>query len=137
VAAFLAAGATLAACGSSDSPSAGSPGGSDGYTLSIGMTATNGVVDGNMAWGQYAGTLLKALKPVGVDKITFATFEAGPEVQAALLSGAVDIAINGDLPALQARGSTSGAQTRQIGFTMINEAAGSSAGRAGPPPLQG
>lgn len=90
------------------------------FTLKIGMTATNGVVTGNMAWGEHAGTLLKALAPVGVTKITFATFQAGPEVQAALQSGAIDVAVNGDLPALQARGTPAADHTRQIGFTSIN-----------------
>lgn len=122
--------AAVTACGSS-TPSASGTGASGttasatapagDWTLNIGMTATNGVVDGNMAWGRYAGTLLAALKPVGVDKITFATFEAGPQVQAALQSGAVQVAVTGDLPALQARGTTAGDDTRQIGFSEINE----------------
>lgn len=123
-------GMAVTACGSSASSASGTAAASSTaasstatseWTLNIGMTATNGVVDGNMAWGRYAGTLLAALKPVGVDKITFATFEAGPQVQAALQSGAVQVAITGDLPALQARGTSAGADTRQIGFSEINE----------------
>jgi sulfonate transport system substrate-binding protein len=117
----VAAGATLAACSSSGSSPSDASASSTGWTLTIGMTATNGVVDGNMAWGRYAGTLLAALKPAGVDKITFATFSGGPQVQAALQSGAVQVAVTGDLPALQARGTTAGTDTRQIGFSEINE----------------
>lgn len=116
----VAVGLGTAACGSSDSGSGSGGSGASGRTLTIGITATNGVVDGNMAWGQHAGTLLKALKPLGYDKITFAPFQAGPQVQAALQSGAVDVAITGDLPALQARGTATGGNTRQIGFTYID-----------------
>ncbi|HVT68640.1 MAG TPA: hypothetical protein VHF26_12880 [Trebonia sp.] len=118
----LAVGAGLTACGASGSSSASTSAATSGIgTLTIGMTAVNGVVDGNMAWGEHAGTLLAALKSVGVTKVTFATFEAGPQVQAALQSGAVQVAVTGDLPALQARGTAAGGNTRQIGFSEINE----------------
>lgn len=90
------------------------------WTLKIAETSTNGVVGGNIGWGEHQGTFLKALAPVGVTKITIATFQGGPQVQAALQSGAVDVAITGDLPALQARGTPGPTHTRQIGFSMIN-----------------
>jgi sulfonate transport system substrate-binding protein len=82
------------------------------------MTSTNGVVQGNLGWAEQKGLLLKELKPVGVEKIEFSFFQAGTDVQAALLSDAIDVAVTGDMPALQTKGN--GADTRLIGFTSVN-----------------
>lgn len=105
------------------------------FTLRIGMTASGDVLDGNMGWGSQQGTLLKALRPVGVTKITFALFQAGPAVQTALASHAVDVAVTGDMPALQARGN--GVRTRQIGFTSIDGESWVIGQKGGPKTLEG
>jgi sulfonate transport system substrate-binding protein len=105
------------ACGS---PSNGPGGAGKPFTLRVGMTTTNGVISGNVAWGRDKGIFEQELKPVGVDDIQFATFQAGPDVQSALMAGAIDVAITGDMPALQARGTPNAAPTRQIGFSSID-----------------
>jgi sulfonate transport system substrate-binding protein len=109
----------LSACGTSTSATSAAAGqGGQEFTLRIGMTAPSGVRSGNIGWGYDKGTLLKALGSAGVSKIEVALFQAGPLVQAALASGAIDVAVTGDMPALQTRGN--GTPVRQIGFSNIN-----------------
>jgi ABC-type nitrate/sulfonate/bicarbonate transport system substrate-binding protein len=108
---------TLPACGSGAGSSAVAGAGKQSFTLRIG-TAPSGILSGNLGWGYENHLLLNVLRPAGVTKIAFGLFQAGPQVQAALASGAVDVAVTGDMPVLQTRGN--GTPIRQIGFTGTN-----------------
>jgi sulfonate transport system substrate-binding protein len=112
---LVCASAVLAACGDA---AASSDAASDGFTLRVGLTSVNGTVQGNLGWGDEKGLLLDALRPAGVEKIDFALFQSGKDVTAALLSGAVDVAVTGDNPALTAR--SNGAETRLLALSTIS-----------------
>ena len=112
---LVSASAVLAACGDA---AASSDAASDGFTLRVGLTSVNGTVQGNLGWGDEKGLLLDALRPAGVQKIDFALFQSGKDVTAALLSGAVDVAVTGDNPALSAR--SNGADTRLLALSTIS-----------------
>jgi sulfonate transport system substrate-binding protein len=112
---LVSASAVLAACGDA---AASSDAASDGFTLRVGLTSVNGTVQGNLGWGDEKGLLLDALRPAGVEKIDFALFQSGKDVTAALLSGAVDVAVTGDNPALTAR--SNGAETRLLALSTIS-----------------
>ncbi len=102
-----------AACGRG-----GEASGEDGFTLRIGMTSVTGTPQGNLGWGHEHDLFLEALRPAGVTDIEFSFFQAGTDVSSALVSGAIDVAVTGDFPALATRGS--GAQTRLLGLAAIN-----------------
>ncbi len=104
----------LAACGGSASGASDD----DGFTLRVGLTAVNGTIQGNLGWGDEEGLLLDELRSVGVEDIEFSLFQSGTDVTSALLSGAVDVAVTGDNPALTARAR--GADTRLIGLSTIS-----------------
>jgi sulfonate transport system substrate-binding protein len=112
---LVATSAVLAACGDA---AASSDAEADRFTLRVGLTSVNGTVQGNLGWGDEKGLLLDALKPAGVEKIDFALFQSGKDVTAALLSGAVDVAVTGDNPALTAR--SNGAETRLLALSTIS-----------------
>jgi len=114
---LVSASAALAACGSAAAGS-GSSNAPEGFTLRVGLTSVNGTVQGNLGWGDERNLLLDALKPVGVEKIEFALFQSGTDVTTALLSGAVDVAVTGDNPALTAR--SRGAKTRLLALSTIS-----------------
>ena len=105
--------AVLAACGQAAADSA-SP---EDFTLRVGLTSVNGTIQGNLGWGDEHDLLVRELQGVGVEKVEFALFQSGKDVTTALLSGAVDVAVTGDNPALTARGR--GAETRLIGLSSV------------------
>src|SRR4051812_2584262 len=113
---LISASAVLAACG--DAAASPEDAAAEGFTLRVGLTSVNGTVQGNIGWGDEKGLLLGALRPAGVEKIDFALFQSGKDVTAALLSGAVDVAVTGDNPALTAR--SNGAETRLLALSTIS-----------------
>jgi sulfonate transport system substrate-binding protein len=113
---LVSASAVLAACG--DAAASPEDSAAQGFTLRVGLTSVNGTVQGNIGWGDEKGLLLDALRPAGVEKIDFALFQSGKDVTAALLSGAVDVAVTGDNPALTAR--SNGAETRLLALSTIS-----------------
>lgn len=106
----------LTACGSSSGGSGGD-GDGDGYTLRIGIV-TKVAPDGVIGWGNKQGTLLKDLAAAGVTKVELSTFPTGPTLNAALTSGSVDVASQGDTPALTLR--SNGFASKVVAISGIN-----------------
>jgi sulfonate transport system substrate-binding protein len=88
------------------------------FVLRVGMTSVTGTVQGNLGWAEEKGLLLDGLKASGVKQIRFSFFQSGADVSAALLSGAIDVAVTGDMPALRTRAK--GNATRLLALTTIN-----------------
>ncbi|MFI7519814.1 ABC transporter substrate-binding protein [Micromonospora globbae] len=100
---------------------AGGAAGADGrqqFVLRVGMTSVTGTVQGNLGWADEKGLLLDRLRSVGVTQVRFSFFQSGADVSAALLAGAVDVAVTGDMPALRTRAS--GNPTRLLALTTVN-----------------
>ena len=87
------------------------------FTLRVGVVSPTGVIDGVFGWGQKTGIVPKALRKVGVSSIQYTAFANGPNLNAALQSGSIDIASMGDLPALEARAQ--GFPTRLLAISSI------------------
>ncbi len=104
----------LAGCGGPASGAGADP----SFVLRVGMTSVTGTVQGNLGWAEEKGLLLDALKPSGVKQVKFSFFQSGADVSAALLSGAIDVAVTGDMPALRTRAK--GNPTRLLALTTIN-----------------
>jgi ABC-type nitrate/sulfonate/bicarbonate transport system substrate-binding protein len=104
--------ATLTAC-SSRSDAADKK----NFTLHVGVVTKVGV-DGVLGWAQHEGILQKALAPAGVGKIEFSTFATGPTLNAALTSGSVQVASQGDTPAITLR--SNGFASRAIAISNVN-----------------
>jgi sulfonate transport system substrate-binding protein len=103
----------LAGCGGKPADAGGQQ-----FVLRIGMTSPTGTVQGNIGWADDKGLLLNGLKPTGVKEVRFSLFQSGADVSAALLSGAIDVAVTGDMPALQTRAK--GNATRLLALTTVN-----------------
>lgn len=54
-------------------------------------------------WAHRQGELLRALRPLGISEVRTHAFPNGPDLNEALLGGALDVAIYGDTPAIVAR----------------------------------
>ncbi len=92
-----------------------------GFTLNYGVVSNNGQPEGANGWAYSQGKLLKELKGAGVTKIKAVTFPNGPNLAAALASGAIDIGELGDTPGLVAGGQGVKAKLLQI-YQQHNQA---------------
>ncbi|MEW2374990.1 ABC transporter substrate-binding protein [Micromonospora sp. NPDC047812] len=104
----------LAGCGGE----AAGAGGSQQFVLRVGMTSVTGTVQGNLGWAEERGLLRDRLRPSGVREVRFSFFQSGADVSSALLSGAIDVAVTGDMPALRTRAK--GNPTRLLALTTVN-----------------
>jgi sulfonate transport system substrate-binding protein len=129
----LALTALLALAGCGAKPADGS--GTQQFVLRIGMTSPTGTVQGNLGWANDKSLLLDSLKSTGVKEIKFSFFQSGANVSAALLSGAIDVAVTGDMPALQTRAK--GSPTRLLALTTVNADAWLVGRKGGPTDIQG
>jgi sulfonate transport system substrate-binding protein len=85
------------------------------YTLRVGVINNlTGVVNGLEGWGTKKGIWLKQLRAQGVTAIDWQTFPNGPNLDAALAGGSLDIGILGDTPALTAK-------SQAAATTLINQ----------------
>ena len=109
--AVIAAGG-LAACSSSSASTSHTS-----YTLRVGFIGTTPDPSGPEGWANQNGSLLKGLKGVGVQAITWSSFKNGPDLSAAMTDGSLDIGLLGDTPAIDAKGS--GVDTRLVNQDFI------------------
>jgi len=86
--------------------------------LRIGYIAPNnkGTITGVEGWAQAKGYLESELKAHGVTEVSIKSFPNGPNLNEALASGALDVGIYGDTPAVNAR--SVGLKTRLINITQ-------------------
>ncbi|OXM87494.1 ABC transporter substrate-binding protein [Paenibacillus rigui] len=86
--------------------------------LRIGYIAPNnkGTITGVEGWAQKKGYLESELKKYGVTDISIKSFPNGPNLNEALASGALDVGIYGDTPAINAR--SVGLKTKVINITQ-------------------
>jgi sulfonate transport system substrate-binding protein len=83
------------------------------FTLRVGVISNvTGAVNGLEGWGNKQNLWVKDLKGAGVTKVEWQTFPNGPNLDAALAGGSLDIGILGDTPAVTAKAQ--GASTRLI-----------------------
>ncbi|GAA1876722.1 ABC transporter substrate-binding protein [Pseudonocardia ailaonensis] len=106
----------LAACGGGTT-SAGNGSGGGGYTVRIGIV-TKVAPDGLLGWADKQGILRKDLAAAGVTDVELSTFATGPTLNSALTSGSVDIASQGDTPALTLR--SNGFASKLVAISGIN-----------------
>ncbi|ALS20573.1 ABC transporter substrate-binding protein [Paenibacillus naphthalenovorans] len=87
-------------------------------TLRIGYISPNnkGTITGVEGWAQKKGYLESELKKHGVTEITIKSFPNGPNLNEALASGALDVGIYGDTPAINAR--SVGLKTKLINISQ-------------------
>lgn len=120
----------LTACGSAPSKSSeetkkaaeGSAAKTDGKlpsTLRIGFISANNktVITGPEGWAQKKGYLEEEFKKYGVTEFKYTPFPNGPNLNEALSSGALDVGIYGDAPAINGR--SAGLKTRLIGLEQV------------------
>lgn len=88
-------------------------------TLRVGFTAADGgkLPIGPIGWAEQQGYLDDELEKAGIKDVEFAGFDSGPGVNEAIAAGELDIAMNGDTPAIV--GKTNGLRTRLINFNQI------------------
>jgi sulfonate transport system substrate-binding protein len=113
---LLTATALVAATATACSSASGAPE-KNNLTLRVGVVTKVGV-DGILGWAQHEGILRRDLAAAGIKKVDFSTFATGPTLNAALTSGSVDVASQGDTPALTLRAN--GYASRAIAITGIN-----------------
>jgi sulfonate transport system substrate-binding protein len=83
------------------------------FTLRVGVISNvTGTVNGLEGWGNKQNLWVKGLKSAGITNIEWQTFPNGPNLDAALAGGSLDIGILGDTPAVTAKAQ--GASTRLI-----------------------
>jgi NitT/TauT family transport system substrate-binding protein/sulfonate transport system substrate-binding protein len=124
----------LAACGSSEDDAASAATGGGGgaaaeassgapepFVLRWGVVSVNGNPEGPNGLAYQEGRLLDELKAAGVTKVDVATFPNGPNLAAALISGAIDVGELGDTPALVAGSQGIKAKLLQV-YQQGNEA---------------
>jgi NitT/TauT family transport system substrate-binding protein/sulfonate transport system substrate-binding protein len=123
---------TAAACGNSAAGAPKKDGG--GATVKVGIVTKVGV-DGILGWAQQEGILARDLAPAGIGKVEFSTFATGPTLNAALTSGSVDVASQGDTPAITLKAN--GFDSRAIAISGINTNYSLVASKGGPTTLTG
>ncbi|GAA0362466.1 hypothetical protein GCM10009530_10090 [Microbispora corallina] len=121
-AAALALPAALSACGRDAATGAPSGGASTPYTLRIGVIGTGNRLTGVFGYLDSVRKLIPLLAPAGVAAVKTYTFPNGPDLNQALVSGALDVATYGDTPALVARGT--GQSSRLIAQATVGLDAG-------------
>ena len=107
---------TVSACSSSAAGAGHDGGAKGGFTLHVGIVSKV-APDGVIGWGQQQGILQKDLAAAGVSKVELSTFATGPTLNAALTSGSVDVASQGDTPALTLR--SNGFQSKVVAISGI------------------
>ena len=76
-------------------------------------------------WALRQGHLLRELAPLGFKEVTTRNFPNGPDLNEAFLSGALDVGIYGDTPAVVAR--SRGLEGQLIGFDAVGSSSSLSA----------
>jgi sulfonate transport system substrate-binding protein len=115
LAALLVATFVLAGCGGGDDASTTK--GAKNWTLRVGFIGTTPTPSGPEGWSQQSGALVKALKPLGIAKVTWSPFKNGPDLTAAMTGGSLDLGLLGDTPALTARGK--GLKIRLVNQSVV------------------
>jgi len=72
---------------------------------------------GPEGWAYHTGLLAKSLKAAGITDVQFINFPNGPDLNEALLSGALDVGLVGDTPAILAKAA--GAPTRALNQSAV------------------
>jgi sulfonate transport system substrate-binding protein len=124
----------VAACTPASS-STTSSGAAETFTLRVGATSVTGTPSGSLGWGDKTGILGDQLKAAGVKKIEYSYFQSGKDVVAALLGGALDVAVVGDNPTLTAKGN--GADLRLLAFDQVHQDAWLIGAKNGPTTIAG
>lgn len=88
-----------------------------GRTLRYGFIGPGKRPASGSGWALAQGHLLRELAPLGIGDITTHVFPNGPDLNEAFLSGAVDVGVYGDTPAVVAR--SRGLDGRLIGFDNV------------------
>lgn len=88
-----------------------------GRTLRYGFIGPGKRPASGSGWALAQGQLQRELAPLGISDITTHVFPNGPDLNEAFLSGAVDVGIYGDTPAVVAR--SRGLDGRLIGFDNV------------------
>jgi NitT/TauT family transport system substrate-binding protein/sulfonate transport system substrate-binding protein len=89
----------------------------DPSVLRVGYIGTGKVQVAPSGWALQQGILARELKPLGISGIKTYPFPNGPDLNEALGSGALDLGLYGDTPAIVARARGFG--TRLIGFETV------------------
>ena len=97
----LLVGILVAGCGGNSTSS--TTAGAKNWTLRIGFVSTTVTPSGPEGWAYKQGSLLTALKKVGVAKVVWSPFKNGPDLTAAMTGGSLDLGLLGDTPAITAR----------------------------------
>jgi sulfonate transport system substrate-binding protein len=126
---------TLVVAACTPAASSTSSGGGQTFTLRVGATSVTGTPSGSLGWGDKTGILADRLKAAGVKKIEYSYFQSGKDVVAALLGGAVDVAVVGDNPTLTAKGN--GADLRLLAFDQVHQDAWLIGAKGGPTTIDG
>lgn len=98
-----------------------SPISSKSAVLRVGFITTDGskIPVGPEGWAQEKGYLLEELKSLGINEVKFSPFVGGPALNEALSSGALDMGIYGDTPALVARAA--GLKTKLLNQARVGQ----------------
>jgi len=91
--------------------------GSDSSVLRLGYIGPGKRPAAATGWALRQGQLLRELAPLGFREVTARSFPNGPDLNEAFLSGALDVGIYGDTPAIVARAR--GLEAQLIGFDAI------------------
>ena len=91
--------------------------GNDASVLRLGYIGPGKKPAAATGWALQQGLLLRELAPLGIKDITTRNFPNGPDLNEAFLSGALDVGIYGDTPAVVARAR--GLEAQLIGFDAV------------------
>lgn len=97
----LLVGVLVAGCGGKSASS--TTAGAKDWTLRVGFVSTTSTPSGPEGWADKNGSLLTALKKLGIAKIVWSPFKNGPDLTAAMTGGSLDLGLLGDTPAITAR----------------------------------
>jgi sulfonate transport system substrate-binding protein len=90
---------------------------SSGKTLRLGYIGPGKKPANATGWALRQGYLQRALAPLGFNEVTTRNFPNGPDLNEAFVSGALDVGIYGDTPAIVAR--SRGLESQLIGFDAV------------------
>jgi NitT/TauT family transport system substrate-binding protein/sulfonate transport system substrate-binding protein len=107
----------------------------DPAVLRLGYIGTGKVPTAPSGWALQQGYLQRELKALGIGSVKTFGFPNGPDLNEALGSGALDVGIYGDTPAIVARAR--GFATRLIGFEQVGMDAWLVTPKNGTPSLEG
>lgn len=116
---LLTSGCTAPSTSSDPAKSTNPTAATETVTLRIGFTAADGgkLPIGPIGWAEKQGYLDDELTKAGIAEVEFYGFDSGPGVNEAVAAGELDVAMNGDTPAIV--GKTNGLKTRLINLNTV------------------